>query len=215
MPSTRYVHALTFRRLTPLYDPLVRLTAREMAFKRRLVAEANLQAGQRVLDVGAGTGTLALMLKAAYPAATVIGVDGDEEILALAREKATSRQLDVSFAVGLAGSLAFEPASFDLVVSSLVFHHLTPDVRTQALTQVLGLLRPGARFLLADLGGVPAWMARSVFLPTRLLDGRQRTADNYYGRLPGLLRDAGFAEVRRIARYRTPVGPIEILGCAA
>ncbi|MFN2464459.1 MAG: class I SAM-dependent methyltransferase [Candidatus Dormibacteria bacterium] len=191
------------------------MTTRELEFKRRLVLEANLTAGQRVLDVGCGTGTLALMLKEAMPDALVTGVDGDIEVVKRAREKARSRRVEASFGQGLAGSLAFQSGSFDLVVSSLVFHHLDPQTKRRALEQIRDLLRPAGRLLLADIGGVPAWMARSLLLPFRLFDGLGTTADNFYGRLPEMIRAAGFREVTGIARYVTPVGPVEIIRAIA
>ena len=210
-PGTRYVHALSFQWLTPLYDPFVRITTREMAFKRRLVEAAQLQPRQQVLDVGCGTGTLALMLKRSEPGAIVVGVDGDEEVLAIARGKAEHQGVNIEFQVGLAGHLGYDSGTFDLIASSLVFHHLAPATKRAALADIIRCLKPGGRLLLADLGGVPALAARTVLLPFRLFDGISNTADNFHGRIPMLMRDAGFDDVTRLDRFLTPVGPIEIL----
>jgi SAM-dependent methyltransferase len=84
-----YIPALRFRWLTAVYDPVVALTTRERTFKHRLLSQAQIEPGMRVLDLGCGTGTLAVWLKQRTPAAEVVGLDADPAVLALARRKAT------------------------------------------------------------------------------------------------------------------------------
>ena len=81
-----YVRALRFPWLTRFYDRLIQATLKEEAFKRRLIEQADLRPGQRVLDVGCGTGTLTVMLQQSEPSAEVVGLDGDSETLAIARK---------------------------------------------------------------------------------------------------------------------------------
>ena len=71
----KYIPALRRHRLTPLYDPLQRWLLREMTFKTRLMKRARIQAGQRVLDLGCGTGTLSVLVKRTHPDAEVVGLD--------------------------------------------------------------------------------------------------------------------------------------------
>ncbi len=207
----RYVPALSLRWLTPIYDPVVAVTTRENEFKRRLVREMGIRPGERVLDVGCGTGTLALMLKQAEPSIELVGVDGDPDVLRAARAKAAAAGLDIEFNAGLAGELSLPDSSFDKVASTLVFHHLPTSVKRAALTDILRALRPGGHFYLADLSGVPAALAKTLYLPLRLFDGLENTADNFYGRLPRLMSETGFEQVEERARFLTLVGPVSII----
>ncbi|MFT3894180.1 MAG: methyltransferase domain-containing protein [Anaerolineales bacterium] len=98
----RYIPALRFKWLTPLYDPLLKWVMREETFKRRIIQQANIQPGMNVLDLGCGTGTLTLMLKRAHPNANITGLDGDPQVLNIAREK--SGGMDIRWDEGLASS---------------------------------------------------------------------------------------------------------------
>jgi len=156
MPTTThtsepYLKAVGHDRLAPYYDLIARLGMRERRLKGRVIALARLAAGQRLLDLGCGTGTLALMAQRRYPAATVIGVDGDPTILAIARRKARQAGLPVQLDEGLAYALPYADEAFDAVVSTLTFHHLTPDQQVRTLAEVRRVLRPGGRLVIADL----------------------------------------------------------------
>ena len=114
----KYVPALTYEWLTSFYDPLIRWTTREVAFKRRLVKQAEITNGHRVPDLGCGTATLTILVKAMHPGAEVIGLDGDPKILGLARAKVAKAGLDITLDEGQAFELPYDNSSFDRVVSS-------------------------------------------------------------------------------------------------
>ena len=147
-----YIPALAFDWLTRFYDPVLRLTLREEKFKRLLVAQAGLQPGQDVLDLGCGTATLTIMLNQSCPGARVVGLDGDPKVLTIAREKIAAAGADVELREGMAFAPPFAQASFDRVVSSLVFHHLTTKHKRRTLAKARALLRPGGELHVADWG---------------------------------------------------------------
>lgn len=118
----RYIHALSFRWLTPLYDPLLKWGMREETFKRRLIERANIQPNQRVLDLGCGTGILTLMLKQSAPRAQITGVDGDLDILSIAKSKSEQAHVDIQWDHGLAYDLPYSEHSFDIVICEPTAH---------------------------------------------------------------------------------------------
>jgi ubiquinone/menaquinone biosynthesis C-methylase UbiE len=186
---TRYVPALGYRALTRFYDPFVALTTRERRFKRRLLRAARISGG-RILDMGCGTGTLSVWAKEAHPATEVVGVDGDAEILKIARKKAERAGVEVRFDRAMAHDLPYPDASFQRVLSSLLFHHLDHDGKGHAVREVFRVLEPG--------GGV------------QLLDGFENTRDNVEGRLPSIFTQAGFREVDVLREYATVHGTLTL-----
>ena len=207
----RYVPALSYRRLTRFYDPLLRLTFPDAAVKRTLVEQARIETGMRVLDVGCGTGTLVVMLARAQPGADITGLDGDPEILRLAREKARAAAVGVNLIEGRATALPFEDASFDRVTTSLVLHHLTAEDKARSLREMHRVLRPGGELHIADWGKPHGPLMRAAFLSVQLLDGFATTQDHAAGRLPQFVSDAGFAGVAELGRWRTAYGSLSFL----
>lgn len=207
-PPNRYVTALGVPALTRFYDAVLRATMREEAFKTELVRQANVLPGQRVLDLGCGTATLSIMLKTAHPTATIIGLDGDDEVLKLAATKAKGAGREIELHRGFVFDPPFAPGSFDRVVSSLVFHHLTLDDKRRTFRAVRTLLRPGGELHIADWGRSENGLMRALFLSIQLLDGFETTRDNVRGRLPDLMREAGFMGVEETGRQTTLFGTL-------
>ena len=203
-----FVPALRFHALTRLYDPLIRIAMRDERFKRRLVAQVDPQPGQRILDLGCGTGTLTILLKQACPAADVVGLDADPAVLALARKKASRAGVTLEFKEGSATEPPFSPGSFDRVVSSLVLHHLNGEDKARALSRSLALLREGGEVHLADCGRPHGPGMRAAFLAVQVLDGFASTAEHARGSLLGRLAAAGFAGAEETHRQRTPFGTL-------
>ena len=205
--GTKYIHALRFSWLTPVYDPVLRRMMPEVALKERLIAQAQIAAGQRALDLGAGTGTLTVMVKLNCPDADVMGLDGDPHVLALARAKAAAAGAAIRFDLGLATALPYADGAFDRVLSSLMLHHLTADDKQAALGEAWRVLRPGGELHILDFGppqNALAWVISQVF--RRL----ERTADNIAGRIPEMLRQAGFTAVAQTEQHMTILGTLAL-----
>ena len=121
-------------------NPLVALTTRERAFKGRLLDQAEIKPSERVLDLGCGTGTLAISAKERAPAAEITGLDGDPEILDRARRKAQAGGVEISFDQGFSDQLPYDSGVFDCVVSS-PFIHRSAGPRERSVSNVLRLAR--------------------------------------------------------------------------
>ena len=211
----RYVRASGRFAPTALYDRTIAVTMREERWRPILRDRvlAGVPEGGRVLDVGAGTGTLAIALAAARPDVEVVGVDGDPEALAIARAKRGAER--VAWRTGLAGELGLPDASVDAAVMSLVLHHLGPETKRRALADVRRVLRPRAQLHIADWGRPATPILRAAFFVLQLQDGFASTRDHAAGRLPQIVRDAGFARVERYGRRRTAWGTLELLAAGA
>ena len=206
-----FVPALRFRWLTPLYDSVVRMTTRERAFKTALIQQLDLAKESRVLDVGCGTGTLTLWLKQHQPDAAVTGLDGDPQTLAIAASKARSLSLDVRLSEGLSYDLPFPDESFDCVISSLFFHHLTWTDKLRTAREMSRVLRPGGAIHIADWGRPSNSLMRAAFFLVQLLDGFANTRDHVVGWLPRVLDEAGFEVVSVTRQIDTPLGTIALI----
>jgi ubiquinone/menaquinone biosynthesis C-methylase UbiE len=190
---------------------VVALTSRESAFKRRLLQHARIKNGESVLDLGCGTGTLAIAIKKEIPKAKVTGLDADRAILRQAKTKAKDAGVNVSFDRGLAHELPYDGRSFDVVVSTLFFHHLTDEAKADAAEEIRRVLRLGGRALVADWGRPQDPLMRGAFVAVQLLDGFRTTSSNVAGRLPEFLREARLKQVTVVDRMRTGLGTIEIV----
>lgn len=205
-----FIPALGADWLTPLYDLVARFSG-ERRFKRRLVDLARIASGQDVLDLGCGTGTLALLVKQTCPGARVVGLDIDPRILAIARHKTRRAGADLELRQGSATEPPFAPASFDRVLTTLVLHHLTTAQKRTALSAVRRLLRPGGELHVADWGKPHNALMQIASMGFRLVDGGETTQANLRGQLPALIAAAGFAHVAETERWMTPFGTLAFI----
>lgn len=207
---SKYVPALGFHRLTPYYDAVVGTTTRERTFKQALIEQARIEPGQQVLDLACGTGTLAIWIKQHQPEADVTGVDGDSAILSIASRKAHNANVSVRFDRALSSSLPYPAATFDRVISSLFFHHLSWEDKERTAGELFRVLKPGAELHVADWGRSTSALMRGLFLFVQLLDGFRNTQDNVSGKLIPLFEQAGFVDVTQRQTFRTIYGTMAL-----
>ncbi len=203
-PSDQFIPALGSDLLTPLYDPLLWLM-REKRFKGDLIEQAKITNGNRVLDVGCGTGTLAIMIKRIHPDAEVMGIDADSKILGIARAKAAKAGIKVTLDQGMADQLPYADSSFDRVLSSLFLHHLSTENKRRTLREVFRVLRSHGRFVVVDFG-----LPRTLYsrLLARLTARSEEVAVNVQGLLPEMFREAGFEKVAETKQFMTVAGAL-------
>lgn len=209
--SRSFVPALGLHWLTGFYDALIARFLAEHAWKARLVEAIAPSADDTLIDLGAGTGTLALTLKRASPKATLIGVDPDPAQLDRARAKAEAAGLSIRFEKSFADDLPIADGAATGVVSSLVLHHLNLTMKRATLAESYRVLRSGGRLVIADWAKPDDLLMRLAYLPVQVFDGFPNTNDNLRGLLPELIREAGFVDVREIYRRRTIFGNLAFM----
>jgi ubiquinone/menaquinone biosynthesis C-methylase UbiE len=186
--NEEYIPALSYRFLTPFYDFIQKYIVRDIRYKSILIEQANIQPGHRVLDLGCGTGTLAIMAKQAQPSAEVTGVDADPDMLKVAKYKAAQLRIPVKFEVGFTENLPYPDGSFDRVLSSIMIHHLkTPDKKLTA-QEVYRVLKPGGQLHIIDFGKPVTWYGKML---GPLLHGFEEANDNIDGKLPEIFGAPG------------------------
>jgi ubiquinone/menaquinone biosynthesis C-methylase UbiE len=138
------------------YDLLVWLLTlgRDRAFREKTLDLAQVALGESVLDIGCGTGTLAIAARHRVgPAARVTGVDASPEMVTRARKKARGVGADVTFATADVENLPYAAGTFDVVLSTVMLHHVSEEARQKCIGEVRRVLKPGGRLLVLDFGG--------------------------------------------------------------
>ena len=179
--------------LLPLYDLMTKLMGADRA-RRRLLDQAQIRSGHRVLDVGCGTGSLTIQLKRLNPETDVVGLDPDPKALALAKRKAMRAAVSIQLDRGFGDELPYPDGSFDRVLSSLMFHHVPTDEKGKTLRAVRRVLKPGGEFHMLDFQG-PEKGAHGIL--SRLLHSSKRLNDNSENRVLQFMTEAGFAEPKK------------------
>ena len=159
---------------------------------RMVIEMAQIKAGERVLDVGCGTGSLTLTAKSTVGASgAVYGIDASPEMIEVARKKAQRSRSEAIFEVGLIEKIDHPEASFDAVISRLVIHHLPDDLKRKAFAEIFRVLKPGGLLFIADFNPPSNPVYAHVVLA---LVGHRMMQSNMSGIAP-MLMETGFVEV--------------------
>jgi ubiquinone/menaquinone biosynthesis C-methylase UbiE len=113
---------------------------------------AQLEPGESVLDIGCGTGSLAIAAKRRVGSGRVQGIDASAAMISRARKKAGKAGLDVTFTQGVVERLPFPDRLFDAVLSTLLLHHLPRTARVQSAREIQRVVKSGGRVLAVDFG---------------------------------------------------------------
>jgi ubiquinone/menaquinone biosynthesis C-methylase UbiE len=174
------------------YDNVVRLLTlgQDGAIRKKTVALAQLKPGDAVLDVGCGTGAITRLAKQQVgPTGRVVGLDASPEMIDAARQQAVKAKLDIDFRLEPIEHMSFPDASFDVVLSSFMIHHLPGDLKRLGLLEVRRVLKPGGRLLIAEFfnSAEPKWW--QALLP---MHAQMGLPANF---LPNLLQEVGFTDL--------------------
>lgn len=162
---------------------------REPAMRRETLKLAAIRDGESVLDVGCGTGTLTLAAKRRAGEGAICGIDASDEMIEVARRKAAKRAAEVDFRVALIEEVPYPDGSFDVVLSSLMLHHLPDELKRKGFEEMRRVLKPGGRVLAVDLSGSKG-LAGMVM---RLIG--HKFEEGYIDGLAAMAEGAGFSDV--------------------
>lgn len=188
-----------------LYDPFTKLLGVE-ASHRKLINQATIGPDHRVLEIGCGTGNLAILIKSLNRAAQVVGIDPDPKALALARRKAQRRGTAIQFDEGFAEELPYPDGSFDRVFSAFMLHHVRPDAKPVSLREAFRVIKPGGSLHLADFdegeplsGGLHGLLAK-IF--------HSRHGSSSHQIVLELMQHAGFVDSKQVGDQALVLGRV-------
>jgi demethylmenaquinone methyltransferase/2-methoxy-6-polyprenyl-1,4-benzoquinol methylase/phosphoethanolamine N-methyltransferase len=161
------------------------------ALHRRTVELAGIIPGERILDVGCGPGRLAIAAgTVAGPTGETCGIDPAPEMVELARRKAARAGVRARFDVGVIEALPYPDDHFDVVLSSLMLHHLPDELKRRGLAEVRRVLKAAGRLAAVDFGATPGEGLGHLLCVLGLRKGWDHAE-----RLREMLREAGFVAV--------------------
>ena len=175
------------------YDLGCYLVGMGARFRRKTLQFSQLQSGEHVLDVGCGTGVLTrLVAEQVGNDGEVIGIDASSEMIQVAKRNAVKAHSKANFQLSVVESLPFEDERFDIVLSSMMLHHLPPELKVAGLREIFQVLKPGGRLMVVDIDKPTSLIGRVLMFPWR---NDPAVKDNLEGHVPEFIQNAGFINV--------------------
>ena len=182
--------------LSDYYDTIT--PAEKSKFRRKQISLINLREGEKVLDVGCGTGALSILAKLSVgEAGEVEGIDIAPKMITKAQKKARESNLKISFRAASIDELPYPDGYFDVVVSSMMFHPLPVDTKKKGLKEIYRVLKKEGRFFLSDFCS-----PHSLTIPLMYLMFIWISSTRYqlFGKLPTLIKESGFGDVKLLKK---------------
>lgn len=158
-----------------------------------------LDGEEYVLDIGCGTGLLTVAIAERYPRATVVGIDASKPMIRVANRK--RRRDNCNYRQALAEELPYDAETFDAVTSALFFHHVDRELKVRCLCEVLRVLKPGGRLIVADMDRPYTALGRAMSVVAWRLFRQPEIKENMDGIMRSLIPEAGFVDMVELARF--------------
>lgn len=210
MSQSDFTPALGRTELTGAYDLAIRLLTREKRWRSALLEQLAPSGRDRILDVGCGTGTFALLVKKAAPGAHVVGLDPDPAALKIAAAKARAAGVEIEWRQGFAHEADRSDCSFTKAVSSLVFHQVPMEEKLRGIAAMARAVIPLGEVHIADYARQRSRLMRTLFRIVQSLDGFENTEPNARGAIEAILADLDPDSARSRRTVRTPTGEISL-----
>jgi len=150
-PKYDYIPPFEFHPLTRIYDFVLIFAGFGKKFREKIVNSVEIKNADKVLDVGCGTGMFLKLLKEKHDGVEAIGIDPDKGALEIATKRLTKFK-DVKLIRGFGETLPFEDETFDIVFSTLAFHHMPTDIKQKAIKEIFRVLKKGGKLAIVDFG---------------------------------------------------------------
>ncbi|MFB0566617.1 MAG: class I SAM-dependent methyltransferase [Candidatus Aminicenantaceae bacterium] len=178
-------------KLSNYYDLIT--PAEKSKFRIKQIGLMDIREGEKVLEVGCGTGSLAILSKIAVgESGEVEGIDIAPKMIHRAQKKANKAGLEVNFKITSVVELPYSDNYFDLVISSLMFHHLPVESKKKGLEEIYRVLKAEGRLFLCDFCSP---YILTFPLMCLLLIWISSTRYQLLGKLPDLIRRCNFKKI--------------------
>ncbi len=191
-PDYQYIPPFELHTLTRVYDFVLILAGFGKKFRGKIVNSVEIKKSDKVLDIGCATGVFLQVLKHKYPEVYIVGIDPDKQALDIARNR-LNKFSDVELIQGFGEALPFKNESFDIIFSTLAFHHMPTDIKQKCIIEIYRVLKNRGKLVIVDFGSAKHhWFYKYVtFWETfEYMEG------NLQGLIPEFMKQIGFKNIK-------------------